>query len=183
MQRQSTSSWVVICFSTRDNGQILSSELKEAFLIESVEESTTMLHPLHDHSLIRIIMEMSDFVCLCRQFPSRFKLFHLLLSTTERGDLKSAAMAAARPATAECLMQPGGRPLCWVCCASSRAQATRRNRLSELAAHHCPATAANQGQMYGADCYSPATTTALSVSGGLLGLNVACSSHLSQYVI
>ena len=78
-------------------------------------------------------------------------------STTECrlcSDLESAAMAVARPATTECLLQRGRRPLC----ASSRAQGRRRppavaGSLSCCSEHHCPATAANQRQMHRAACH------------------------------
>ena len=62
---------------------------------------------LHDHSSIRKTVEMFDFVCLCRQFETRLPTAP---SATECSDLKSAAMAAARPTTNECLLQLGGTP-------------------------------------------------------------------------
>ena len=141
------------------------------FLIKFGEESKLCCMYVHDIHL--------DFVCLCRRFPTR--LTRLLPSATECSDFKSAVMAAARPATAECLLQLGWRPLCW-------AQAIRRGGFSELlrglplSGHHWP-TRTNKRQMHGADCHPPAIATAMSVSGGLLGLNIACSSHLSRYVV
>ena len=85
---------------------------------------------LHDHSSIRTTIEMPDFDFSQRQFPNR--LSHLLLSATKCSNLKSATMAAARPATAEQLLKPGN-----ACCsqrvatllgswAPSRAQAFRQ---------------------------------------------------------
>ena len=54
-------------------------------------------------------------------------------SSSESRSSWAAAMAVARPSTAECLLKEGGRPLCcWALCDSSRAQATRSGGFSEL---------------------------------------------------
>ena len=109
---------------------------------------------LHDHSSITITKEMPDCDCLHRQFQTR--LSDLLKSATECRlccDLESAAMAVVRPATTECLLQKGWRPLCCARCSSSRAKGSCRppavaGSVSCCAEHFCPATAANQLQMH-----------------------------------
>ena len=58
---------------------MVSSELQEVFLIEFVEESTQMLHVLHDHSSVGITVEMPDFD-LHWQFQTRLSyLLHRAL--------------------------------------------------------------------------------------------------------
>ena len=61
---------------------------------------------VHDHSSIRITIEMPDIVCLRRQFQTSLSHHLLPRSATECSDLKSAALAVAcpSPATTKCLL-------------------------------------------------------------------------------
>ena len=112
---------------------------------------------LHYHSSITTTIEMPDFDSLLRQFQT--VISPTALSATKCRlcrYLESAAMAVARSATTECLLQKGRSPLC----ASSRAQGRRRppavaGSVSCCSEHHCPATAANQQQMHCAACHPP----------------------------
>ena len=133
---------------------------------------------LHDHSSTRITIEMPDFF-FC---AGRFQPSHLLLSATECSDLKSVAMVAARPATAECLLKPGwgGIPLSWARCASSRVQATCRGGFSELLrgaalSGHSSESAAGTCRWLPSTRHNHCTVCIRR----LLGLNVAYSPHLS----
>ena len=160
----STSSWVVNFFSTKDNCNFIISELQEVFLIEFVEESTTMLH-VFVWSFINQDKDRDAWLWLFTQAVSNQVTSPTAPSATECrlfSDLESAAMAVARPTAWQCLLQKRGRPLCCARCASSRAQCRRRpptvaGSVSCCTEHHCLATAANQWQMHCTACHPPAT--------------------------
>ena len=155
----STSSWVVNFFSTKDNCNFIISELQEVFLIEFVEESTTMLH-VFVWSFINQDKDRDAWLWLFTQAVSNQVTSPTAPSATECrlfSDLESAAMAVARPTAWQCLLQKRGRPLCCARCASSCAQGRRRAGAGHQWLVHCPATAANQRQMHCAACHLPAT--------------------------
>ena len=115
---------------------------------------------------------MLDFVRLCRLFPTR--LTHLVLRSAQRhgaqrpqicGRGDSCCPSRHSLMLAAATAGPAARP-------AARRTLAVAGAVSCCAEHHCPANTESAADA----CHPPATTTALCVSSGLLGLNVACSS-------
>ena len=126
---------------------------------------------------------MRDFVCLQRQFQTRSS--HLLCraspSAASSNPLRCLSPVPSQPN--DCCSQAGGHSAVPTTRPAARRPLAVAGLVSCCAEHHFPVTTANQLQMHGSASHPPSTATALSVSSWLVTLNVACSSHLSQYVI
>ena len=138
---------------------------------------------LHGHSSITMTIEVPDFDCLQRQFQTR--LSHLLCRAPPRAGCAATSnpmgwLSPVQPQLNACCRRREATLLCPVL-VQQRAQGRRwptavAGSVSCCTEHHCPATAANQLQMYCAACHPPAT------DDGAYKYSLICSAFPAAFI-